>query len=141
MQSKEEQNIIIVRLFPGDDLFKSLGEVCRKHKVMTAIILSTVGQLKEFTLGYFNGKEYRYQDFSETHELLGISGIISWSVEDKEYKFHMHVMAGREDKQVIGGHLFKGIIEGTGEIVLQKTSIEVIRRKDPGTGLIGMYLE
>ncbi len=141
MQSKEEQNLIIVRLFPDDDLFKSLQEICRKHEVMTAVILSAAGQLKQFTLGYFDGKEYRYQDFPETHELLGISGIISWSAEEKEYKFHMHVMAGREDKQVIGGHLFKGIIEGTGEIVLQKTSIKVMRRKDPGTGLMGMYLE
>ena len=67
MQSSEEHGLIIVRLFTDEVLFQSLKEVCRKHKVSTAIILSAIGQIKHFTLGYFNGKDYLLQDYTKTH--------------------------------------------------------------------------
>jgi predicted DNA-binding protein with PD1-like motif len=141
MQSKEEHDLIIIRLFPGDDLFQSLKEICRKHEVETAIFLSAVGQLKQFTLGYFDGKEYLYQDFAAVHELLSISGMISLAREENDYKFHLHATVANTEKQASGGHLFRGIIEGTGEIVLQKSPIKVQRKKDEATGLTGLYLE
>jgi predicted DNA-binding protein with PD1-like motif len=138
MQSVQENNIIIARFFPGEDLFQSLGEVCKKHNIKTAAIVSALGQLKEFKLGYFDGEKYEYQEFKNTYELLSISGIISWSETEKVYKFHMHSVLSDESKRSIGGHLFKGVVEGTNEIVLLKTGIKTIREKDENTGLQGL---
>jgi len=53
MQSKEKDNIIIVRLFPKEDVFESLNSVCFKHKIETAIVLSGLGQLAKTELGFF----------------------------------------------------------------------------------------
>ena len=58
MQSKEQSNVIIARLFADEDIFQSLNEICRKHEVKTAVILSAIGQIKKFNMGYFDGKNY-----------------------------------------------------------------------------------
>lgn len=140
MQSKEENNLILVRLFSDEDIYQALKEVCLKHKVDTAVVLSGLGQLKQSTLGYFKEKgNYTPQEFVAPHELLSLDGIISH--EAGEYKFHLHAVLGNEKKQAFGGHLLKGIAHVTNEIALLKTGIKVKRKVDAGTGLQGMFLE
>jgi predicted DNA-binding protein with PD1-like motif len=141
MQSKEENGIIIARLFSDEDLFESLRTICQKYKVETCVVLSDIGQIKQFTLGYFNGKNYEMSDYSQVHELLSISGMISWSEEEKDYKFHLHAEVGNAAKQAFGGHLWKGIVQSANEVVLLKASLKVKRKQDPGIGLVGLYLE
>ena len=64
MQSKEESSLIFIRLFPGEDIYHELKKVCQRHKVETAVVLSGVGQLKQFKLGYFKEKgNYTPQEF------------------------------------------------------------------------------
>ena len=75
MQSKEEDGLIFIRLFPGEDIYHELEEVCQKHKVKTAVVLSGVGQLKQFELGYFKEKtpdslQYVIHDLFETITLF-----------------------------------------------------------------------
>jgi predicted DNA-binding protein with PD1-like motif len=141
MQSKEEKGLIIARLFTDEDIFQSLKEICREHKVENAIVISAIGQVKKFTLGYFNGKEYLYHDYEKTHELVSISGMVSWSVEEADYKFHLHAAVGTEEKQVLGGHFTRGTAQSANEIVLLKTGLKVQRRKEGKAGMAGLYLE
>ena len=141
MQSIEEHGLIIARLFTGEDLIQSLKEVCRKHEVETAIILSAIGQLKQFTLGYLNGTIYIWQDYLPTYELISLSGMISWSREEKDYQFHLHATVANEKQQAFGGHLAKGIVQNSNEIVILKTHMKVKRRTDEQTGLQGLFLE
>jgi len=56
MESAEENGVVFVRLFPGEDFFAALEEACRKHDAKTAVFLSGVGQLRDFTLGFFRKK-------------------------------------------------------------------------------------
>jgi uncharacterized protein len=141
MQSMEEQGLIIARLFSGEDLFQSLREVCRKHEVENAIIISAIGQIKQFTLGYLNGKTYSWQEFVPSHELVSISGIISWSREEQDYQFHLHAAVADEKHHAFGGHLAKGIVQTSNEIVILKTHLKVKRRLDEQTGLPGLFLD
>jgi predicted DNA-binding protein with PD1-like motif len=71
--------------------------------------------------------------------LLSLTGNISKQSEG--YNFHLHAVLGNENKQVVGGHLFKGIVEVTNEIVLLKTDIKIKREVEEKTGLQGMFLE
>jgi len=140
MQSKEENNLILVRLFPGEDIYRELKRVCQKHKVETAVVLSGLGQLTQFELGYFKEKgNYTPQEFEKPYELLSLTGNIS--LQEGEYNFHLHAVLGNEEKKAIGGHLIKGKVEVTNEIVLLKTSLKVKRRLDEHTGLQEMLLE
>jgi predicted DNA-binding protein with PD1-like motif len=54
MQSKQEKDVIFIRLFPCEDIFEKLREVCGAYRIKTAVVLSGIGQLKDFKLGYFN---------------------------------------------------------------------------------------
>jgi predicted DNA-binding protein with PD1-like motif len=140
MQSKEENGLIMVRLFSGEDIYQSLKTVCQKHKVETAVVLSGIGQLKQFKLGYFKEKgNYTPQEFAGAYELLSLAGIITRTETD--YKFHLHAALGDENKRVVGGHLLSGLAEVTNEIVLLKSNIQVERRMDERYGLEGLFPE
>jgi len=140
MQSKEKGDLIFIRLFSGEDIYQALKEACQKHGVETAVVLSGVGQLKQFSLGYFKEKgDYTPEGFEKPHELLSLTGSIS--NQEGDYNFHLHVALGNETKKVVGGHLIKGVVETTNEIVLLKTDLKVKRRLEESTGLQGMFLE
>ena len=139
MQSKEKNNLVFVRLFPNEDIHRELKRVCKKHQVETAVILSGLGQLKQFQLGYYKEKEnYTPQEFQEPHELLSLTGNIS--NQEEEYNFHLHAVLGDERKNVVGGHLMSGQVELTNEIVLLKTDLKVKRILEESSGLEGMFL-
>jgi len=140
MESREIGNLIIARLFPDEDLQEKLKEICQKHKVKTAVVLSGVGQLKDFKLGYFKNKgNYVPEFFSKVHEMISLNGIIS--KQDKGYEFHLHISLGDEKKNVIGGHFIGGIVEVTSEVVLLKSDILVQRKQEEATGLRGLFLK
>lgn len=140
MQTKEKDNLIFVRLFPKEDVFDSLREVCEKYNVETAVVLSGLGQLGSFELEFFQEKgNYVPETFTEPHELLNLTGNISKQREG--YNFHLHASFSNIKKQVVGGHFIKGTVSVTGEIVLLKTDLTVTRRIEEDTGLSGLFLE
>jgi predicted DNA-binding protein with PD1-like motif len=140
MQSKQEKNLIFIRLFPGEDIFEKLREVCSKYQINTAVAISGIGQLKDFKLGYFKEKEnYTREHFETPHELLSLEGNIA--KQGEEYIFHLHAVLGNEKKEALGGHLIEGVVEVTNEIVLLKVNVRIHRKLEDTTGLEGMFLE
>jgi len=140
MQSKEKDNLIFIRLFPDEDIHEKLREVCRLHDVKTAVVLSGLGQLKKFQLGYLKEKNnYTQEKFDKPHELLSLTGNICR--QNEGYELHLHAVLGDEKKRAVGGHLIEGKVEVTNEIVLLKTNINIERRLEEKTGLKGMFFE
>ena len=140
MQSKQENNIILIRLFTGEEIHEKIIEACNKHKIKTAIILSGIGQLQSATIGYFKGKgNYFPETFNKNLELLSLTGNICKG--KNEYLLHLHTILGEENKNTIGGHLIKGKISVTGEIALIKTEINANRKNNDETGLKDLILE
>ena len=140
MHCKQKDDLIFIRLFPDENIYEKLEEICRKCQVDTAVVISGIGQLKDFKLGYFKEKgNYIPQHFKIPHELLSLEGNITKRGE--EYLFHLHAVLGNEKKEVIGGHLIEGLVEVTNEIVLLKTELRFERKTEDSTGLEGMFLE
>jgi len=102
VQSKEKNNLFFVTLFHNEDIHRELKRVYQNHQVETAVILSGLGQLKQFQLGYYKEKEnYTPQEFKEPHEMLSLTdGIFS---QKGEYNFHLHAVLGNEGKNDAGG--------------------------------------
>ncbi len=139
MESKERAGLIFVRIHSGENLFSALKEVCRKHKVKVAVVLSAVGMLENFTLGYFKKKgDYAKQHFKKPHELVALSGIIMKLSND--YNFHLHAALGNEKKKLVGGHLVDASVRVTAEIVLLKSNSKLKRVLDEETGLLALKL-
>jgi predicted DNA-binding protein with PD1-like motif len=140
MQTKEKDNLIFIRLFPDEDIHEKLAEAVKEYNVGTAVVIAGIGQLKNFELGYFKEKgNYTPQLFAEPHELLSLSGNIS--KQNNKYNFHLHAVLGNEDKALVGGHLIKGSVAITNEIILLKTNLKIKRKLEEETGLEGMFLE
>lgn len=139
MESKEQNDLIFIHLFPNEDILEKITEACKKHKVETAVVLSGIGQLKQVRLGYFKEKDnYVPQSFAKPLELLSISGNIC--KDGDEIIIHFHVVLGDEQKNTVGGHLLNGTVEVTNEIVLLKISLKIKRKLDHTTGLKNLDL-
>ncbi len=140
MESKEKGGIVIIRMFPGENFFDSLKSSCEKHEIKTAVVLSGLGQLKDFKLGYFKEKgNYLPESFGEIYELLALSGVVS--LYDGEYEWHVHASLGDATKRVVGGHLIEGNVGVTCEVVLMKSDLSIFRRTEDESGLRGLFLE
>ncbi|MCL5010758.1 MAG: DUF296 domain-containing protein [Patescibacteria group bacterium] len=139
MQSKEKGNLIVCRLFSGEDVFAALQEVCEKHGVKAAVIVSAAGQIAEFELGFFKEKgDYLPEKFAEPAELLSLNGLVSQ--QEGKWEFHLHGVFSRPDKSVTGGHFIAGKVSITAEIVLMKTGIAIQRKTEETTGLRGLFV-
>jgi len=140
MQSKEEKNIIFIRLFPDEDVNEQLTEACKKHDVKTAVLISGIGQLKKVQLGYFKGKgDYSPKTFDKPLEILSLAGNIN--KQENDYLLHLHAVLGDENKNSVGGHFIEGKVSVTAEIVLLKTNLNINRKINEKTGLKDLYLE
>ncbi|MEW6687121.1 MAG: DUF296 domain-containing protein [Candidatus Edwardsbacteria bacterium] len=153
MISKEKKNLIIVRLFPEEDLLKELEGVCQKHRVITAIVIGGIGMLKDVELRYFKQTcplrqdakptvrkgEYSSMQFEESLELISLSGNIS--KQENGYNLHLHAGLAAQGKQMVGGHLGRAKVAVTAEIALLKSKIKIVRREEKTTGLLGLFFK
>jgi predicted DNA-binding protein with PD1-like motif len=137
MDCKEEEGLIFVRMYAGEDFFEGLEKACRRAGAVTAVVVSAVGMLSDFELGYFRAKgDYAKQLFKKPHELVALSGLIIR--EPKVYNFHLHAALADEKKRVKGGHLFSAKVRVTAEIVLLKSGHPMRRELDEETGIMGL---
>jgi len=140
MQTKEKKNIIFVRLSPKESIVEQIKDACKTHNVSSAVILSGIGQLEKAEIGYFKEKgDYSPETFEKPLEILSISGNIC--KKENEYLPHLHIVLGDEKKNSVGGHLLKGTVSVTAEIVILKTNVDFKREFDETTGLQNMVLE
>ncbi len=133
MQSAEEGNVVMVKLSDGEDVFASLEEVCRKHRVTSGAVLWGIGMLEDFEIGFFGAGGYERRTFQDRHELIAFHGSVAMAADPK---FHLHVAVGQRDHTVLGGHLFRGKACMVNEICLERfQKIRLDRKRNPKTTL------
>jgi predicted DNA-binding protein with PD1-like motif len=134
LKSVIEKQFILAKLEDGEDVFKSIGNLVKKHDIVSGIILTGIGMLQDFELGYFNGKEYVFKRFEEPMELLSMHGSIT---TEPELIIHIHVSLGNHNYEVFGGHLKTGIVKTLNEItILKLQDVELTRKLNENTGLM-----
>jgi predicted DNA-binding protein with PD1-like motif len=137
--------VILSRLMPGEDLFKSLEKIAQDHGIERGVILSAIGSLKNVV--FRNAKlntalPVRAENTQEIEEagpfeLLSLEGNLFPSESEEEPIIHLHVMLGSPSGGVRGGHLFKAVIFTTTEIVIGKMAgSSVYKAKSDVTGLM-----
>ena len=112
MKYKRAGDFIIVRLDENERIIENLGKICSKENVMSGVIMSAVGALKEGTLIYRRGCQI---DFHEHLEIIGSGNI---SKADGKVKIHLHITGGN-DKGVKAGHLIEGVVTIFCEVAIQ----------------------
>ncbi len=136
-----DRNLIFVRFDNGDNFYDSLYSVIEKYSIDTGVILSGMGMLRDFEIGWFNGKEYEKTKVETPHELVAMTG----NIEKKDGKpfAHIHVALAGPDKKLVGGHLFSAIVNVTNEIFIYKIDGFKLERVQKGgwTPLSGKYVD
>ena len=134
MQTRKIGDDVLLLLSRGDIIPDAVIDAIKKYDIKAAVI-SGIGALEEIELGYFNieSKVYEKKIFKGSHELISLTGNLGW-VEDEAF-LHFHAAVSGADMNVFGGHLFRGIVSVTGEIVLKTLDTTVIRDHDEFSGL------
>ena len=139
MKSAIDGNLVMAKLEDGEDLLGSLHKIVNKHRIEGGTVLWGIGMVRDFEVGYFDGKAYRKRTFASPHELLALHGSISPGAEPP---FHLHLGAGNESHGVIGGHLFKATVSTLNEICIARfDALRLGRELSPRSGLRELVLE
>jgi hypothetical protein len=139
MEYTQSGDLILVRLHQDEDLYEMLTSVAEACDIRTGVVLSGIGMLKQAELNFFvkNG-EYSAVLFPEPMELVSMTGNIIQ--QDGDWHFHIHAVLARHTKEAVAGHLSKGKVNVTNEIVILKTDAKAGRKRDEDTGLMALSL-
>jgi len=133
--SDATERLFALVLSPGDEVIASLVNFVVQHQVQAASF-TAIGAFEDVTVGYFDWDEkaYRPTPLHEQVEVLSLVGVVASGV-DGVPAVHAHVVLGRADATVRGGHLLEGLVRPTLEVMLTEASGPLQRRYDPASGL------
>jgi uncharacterized protein len=122
-------------LDPDEEVVATL-ERCAADEQMTAASVSGIGAFSQVTLGYFDwqAKDYVRTTLDEQVEVVSLLGDLALGPEGN-VTFHGHVVVGRHDTTVRGGHLLAGSVRPTLELIVTESPRRLQRVHDETTGL------
>ena len=117
-----------VRLHRGEDLLKSLEELCKKKDISAGFVASGVGCISKGKIRDASGITIR--EINEDCEIVSLNGTVSAK------RCHLHIALSKEDLLTIGGHLCEGcLINTTCELIIAEIpETEISIEDDPETG-------
>lgn len=132
MLIQKDGNEILVKLEKGEDVLATLTDIIEKNGVKSGEIVWGLGRIRDFQIGYFNGKDYDKTVVDETVETVSFCG----SITVNEPRFHIHTSGAKSDYSVVGGHLFGGVADPLLEVKIRRfDNITAERYMNPKTGL------
>ena len=132
MQVRREGNRIFAKLEKGENVLENLDRIAKEQNVQNGEILWAVGMIKGLQVGYFNGKEYEKETFSDNLEVVSFHG----SIAENDPRFHIHSSCAGRNHGVVGGHLFGGVADPLLEVSISVfEKIRAQRKVNPASGL------
>ena len=130
----DKQKTYAVILESGEEAKAQLLAFAKEMK-LSASQFTAIGAFSQTTVGFFDFsiKDYKKTEFKEQMEVLTLNGDVT--VYDNEYKVHGHIVLGKEDGTAWGGHLIKGIVHPTLEIILTESPAWLKRKLDNESGI------
>lgn len=128
------QRTFAIVMDAGDETMECLTAFAEKQN-LSASQLTAIGAFSKATLGYFDfsKKDYLHIPVEDQVEVLVLAGDIS--LNKGKHKVHAHVVVGHKDGSTRGGHLLKGYVRPTLEVMLTESPAHLYRKHDPATGL------
>jgi predicted DNA-binding protein with PD1-like motif len=128
------ERTFVVVFEKGDEVVEGLTAFASRQRLRVSQV-TAIGALRDVTLGYFDpaAREYREIPVAEQVEVLSLLGVIT--LDGEQPKVHAHIVVGRADGSARGGHLLKGHVFPTLEVVIEELPKHLQRRTDPETGL------
>ena len=134
MDYRRFNNTIIARIDHGEEILESMKQIALKESITLANV-NALGAVNDITVGVFEIKEkvYHANEFHGDYEIVSLTGTIT--TMKGEYYAHLHMSAGDDKGNVIGGHLNKAVVSATCEMVIQVLDGTVEREFSEEIGL------
>jgi predicted DNA-binding protein with PD1-like motif len=119
----------------GDEVIETLTRFARENG-LDAAHFTALGAFERATLAYFDWGKRAYEDIpvEEQVEVLVLVGDIALAPEGGP-KVHAHAVVGKRDGTAHGGHVQRGVVRPTLEVVLTESPKHLRRRMDPEAGI------
>jgi len=134
-QIAEEPKTFALIMETGDEVIDVLKQFAASQN-LAGSSFKAIGELSYVKLGWFNWESKQYEvsvEITEQVELLSLIGDIA--LKAGEPQVHAHVSVGRRDGRAFGGHLLKGIVRPTCELILTENPEHLQKSFDPESGL------
>ncbi|MCK4757656.1 MAG: DUF296 domain-containing protein [Thermoplasmata archaeon] len=139
MHGKMNGNFVVLKLDEGEELFECLEKAIAEYDIKSGIIVSGIGMMVDFEIGYFEDGEYDWKVYEEAYELIAMHGSISTKGETM---IHIHVALAGPDHGLIGGHLKRAKVSVLNEILILKLdNMEFDRVLNPKSGLKELHID
>ena len=134
MEYKRFGNTLAMRLDKGDEITEQLLFAAQKENIRLASVTG-IGATDDATVGVYDPQKQAYDKHTLTgpHEITGLVGNIN-TMQGEPY-VHVHITCAGSDGAVKGGHLLRGVISLTGEILVQIADGAVDRRRNETLGI------
>lgn len=118
----------------GDEVMDTLSDWCREHEV-TAARFTAIGAFQDAVLGWFDweAREYHEIPIDDQVEVLALTGDVASNAGRPAV--HAHVVVSGRDGNARGGHLMRGHVRPTLELVLDEVPAHLAKRHDDASGL------
>lgn len=133
-QSAGQRSFAIV-LATGDEAMACLQKFVEQQSI-TAAQFTGIGAFSSAVLKYFEWEKKRYCEIPvrEQVEVASLIGDVALDPSGKA-SLHIHLVLGKRDGSALAGHLGRGEVRPTLEIVLHELPLHLRKRHDPETGL------
>jgi uncharacterized protein len=123
----------------GDEVSSGLLEFAKRN-ALGASHFTAIGGFREVTLGYYqlDKREYKQIPVKEQVEVLSLVGDIT--MQESEPKIHAHVVVGTSEGMARGGHLIKGHVRPTLELVVTESPQHLHRQHDEASCLALIHI-
>jgi uncharacterized protein len=129
-----EQTFVLI-LESGDETMTCL-EAFAAEEGLDAASFKAIGAFERATLAFFDWeqKEYLPIEVDEQVEVASLTGDIAIG-PDGHPAVHVHAVLGRRDGTALAGHLQRGLVRPTLEIVLTEAPGALRKQVDPESGV------
>jgi len=128
MEIARKDAYVLIRLEHGEDILESIKETIKEER-STMVVVSGLGMISEFEIGYFDRGNYLKKSYDEPHELLALQGTISTAGEPR---IHIHATVANKEHEAFGGHLMRGRVWMSNEIgMIRLDRLTSVRSVDP----------
>ena len=114
MEIAKNDSYVLLKLEHGEDLIGSIEQASREEQ-STLMVVSGLGMICDFELGYFDRGNYIRKPIQEPHELLALQGSVA---VDGDPRIHIHATVADSEHRALGGHLMRGKVWMSNEICM-----------------------
>lgn len=129
-----DRRIVVVVVDKDEDAVAAVNEVAARRDIRAAQV-TAVGGFHAAEVGYFDRERRDFQRIAvpEQVEVLSLVGDIAEN--QGRPALHAHAVLGRRDGTTVGGHLLRGEVWPTLEVVITEVAASLRKSVDPETGL------